>query len=195
MTVVGFFAREHGLNGLQALLQSDNYKVLALFTHRLKPLSEDPERSEREEYSQYIALTQKHHIPLYSIDSKKEESEIEKILSSLDFDYIASISWRRLIPSNILAMAKKGCINLHRGKLPNYPGAEPIKQALINRDKEITITAHVMTEVIDGGRTVAFYRHPVNYQENKTMEENIDRLKKEITPFFGPLLLESLGKI
>lgn len=190
-TVVAFLARKHGLNGLQALVHSNQYRVAAIFTHRLMPKSEDPARSEREEYKEFQRLAEEHHIPLYAIDNKADMETIDRVINGLDIDLIVSISWRRLVPLSHLQAARIGAINLHRGKLPEYPGAEPIKQALHHGDKTIEITAHLMTEEIDKGEILAVYKHAVNYQENKTLEENIQRLKDELTPHFGPLLIEA----
>lgn len=190
--VIGFFAREHGLSGFKALLESSEYKLICVFTHRLKPKSEDPERAERIEFKEYKAMAELHQIPLYSVDNKQDAAAIDRILQSTEFDLIASISWRRLISESQLQTAKIGCVNLHRGRLPDYPGAEPIKQALDHGDQEIVITAHEMTAQIDEGHPIAFYHHPVNYQNLRSQEDNIERLKKELTPHFGPLLIQAL---
>jgi len=191
---VGFLAREHGLNGLDSLINSDIYNPVCVFTHKLKPKSQDANRSVREDYSEYDALCKNNNIPLYSIDSKKEAMKIDEILMGLkEFDFITSISWRRLIPANQLIMPKIGGVNLHRGKLPDYAGAEPIKQALNNGDDFIYITSHILAEEIDCGETIATYKHPVNYNIQEPIYVNIERLKRELTPHFGPLLIKSLS--
>jgi methionyl-tRNA formyltransferase len=132
-------------------------------------------------------------VPLHTIDKKKEALEISDILTEYgEFDFIVSISWRKLIPANQVSMAEVGAVNIHRGKLPDYPGAEPIKQALNNKDHYIYVTSHVLAEKIDSGETIAVYRHPANYDNNYSLDQNIERLKKELTPYFGMLLIESL---
>lgn len=193
--VVAFFAREHGLNALQSLLNNSQYKIIALFTHRLKPKSEDPSRSIREDYPTYEEIANRHRIPLYAVDSSKEAEEMDSILRTLQFDLIASISWRRLIPEEHLKLPLFGGVNLHRGKLPDYAGKEPIKHALENGEETIEITAHILEPEIDGGKVLAVQKHPVCYQKDKTIDENVFRLKKEITPYFGPLLLDSLNRL
>jgi len=192
--VVGFLAREHGLNGLAGLINSDNYKPVCIFTHKFIPKSQDPNRSEREDFSKYELLCKTHNIPLYAIDSKEEAMKIDEILTELkEFDFITSISWRRLIPVNQLNMAKIGGVNLHRGKLPDYAGAEPIKQALNSGNHFIYITSHILAEEIDSGDTISAHKHPVNYDNNQSLDKNIERLKCELTPHFGSLLIKSLN--
>jgi methionyl-tRNA formyltransferase len=192
--VVGFLAREHGFNGLVSLVNSDIYTPICVLTHKLKAKSQDSNRAVREDYSEYESLCRTNNIPLYAIDSKKDAMKIDEILMELkEFDLFASISWRRLIPANQLIMPTIGGVNLHRGKLPDYAGAEPIKQALNNGDRFVYITSHILAEEIDCGETIATYKHSVNYSNNESLYENIERLKDEITPHFGPLLIKSLN--
>lgn len=192
MKVVGLFAREHGLNGFQTLLNS-SHEVVAVATHQRLPKNESLERSERPEFAQYVALANERNIPLFTVDSKDDQAKLEHFLLQLKYDVIASISWRRLIPMSWIEHAAYGGVNLHRGLLPNYPGAEPIKQALLNGDKSIVITAHRLDEQIDHGEILVIYEHPVHLQEGETLEEAINRLKVELSPHFGPLLLKAFS--
>lgn len=190
--VLAFLARQHGFNGLQHLLKDPRFEVIAVVTHKRNPKSEDPERQEREDFRLFQNLTNENGTPLHFVDTKKEALALGEKISTWDFDLIASISWRRLIPEEQLVQAKIGGVNLHRGKLPQYAGAEPIKQALLNKEKEIVIDGHILDKEIDTGKVLAQYSHPVSYREDDSLEENICRLKKEITPHFGPLLIRSI---
>lgn len=185
MRVFAFLARSHGLSGLRALLKS--YQVIAVATHRFLPR---PLCSERPDYAEFAALSAEHGFALHSVDNRREQLLLEQSFPPCDL--IVSISWRRLIPKEILEKARIGGVNLHRGYLPDYPGAEPIKQALQAHEKRIAITAHLLEERIDAGEPLCFYRHPVNYRVEESLEQNVERLKEEITPHFGPLLLQSL---
>ncbi len=195
LKVVALLARQHGLAGLQTLLQAPHYRVVGVATHRLLPKSEDPERHQRPEYQDYVRIAESHHFPLFAVDNKEEQQRLEEALRLIDYDILVSISWRRLIPLSLIEKAQVGAVNLHRGRLPDYPGAEPIKQALMKGDRTIAITAHVLDEQIDHGRSLCFYEHPVAYRETETLEENIARLKGELTDHFGPLLLQALATL
>jgi len=97
-----------------------------------------------------------------------------------------------LIPQTIAAKAKIVAFGIHRGKLPNYAGAEPIKQALSKGEKEIVLSAHYLSTEIDQGNTIATISHPVNYNPNTSLEENIQRLRDEIMPLFPILTFKTL---
>lgn len=195
-TVVAFLARDHGLNGLQALIASPECRLLALATHRRLPRSEDVSRSERVEFAEYRRIAEQYAIPLITVDSSAEQVQLEEYLSRISFDLIASISWRRMIPSPVLKQAAIGGINLHRGKLPNYPGAEPIKQALLNGDQSISISAHILTDQLDAGEVLGEYVHPVSHKlDGLPLSGRIDQLKRELTPHFGPLLMQAIERM
>lgn len=190
--IVGFLGRTHGLNGLDDLIKSKKYNPVAIFTHSKKASFEDPERKIRPDYAEYVKICKENKIPLYPIDGKKDLAIIDTILAKLKPDFIVAISWRFLIPKRHLEIPKFGGVNLHRGKFPEYKGDFPTERALEAREKEVYITAHILNEEIDGGEVLSKESHPVNYNESVTFRENVERIKKEITPHFGPLLIKSL---
>ncbi len=193
--VLALVARDHGLAGLKTLLDSEDYTVAAIATHRHLPRSEDPARSERPEFAHYAALAAARAIPLLTVDTKHDQEEFENLCTQINYDVVLSISWRRWIPTELCARAAYGGINLHRGKLPEYAGAEPIKRALEMGDTRIKITAHVLDEEIDAGEVLATVEHPAERGANESVDAAVERLKREITPLFGPLLIETLNKI
>ncbi|MFT4553188.1 MAG: methionyl-tRNA formyltransferase [Chlamydiales bacterium] len=190
--VLAFLARHHGFNGLEHLFKDPRFEVVAVVTHRRNPKSEDADRKERKDFCEFEMITTEHNTPLHFVDTNKEALSLGEKISTWDFDLIASISWRRLIPEEQLNQAKIAGVNLHRGKLPQYAGAEPIKQALLKKEKEIFIDAHILDKEIDNGKVLAQYCHPTSYRKVDSLEENISRLKRELTPHFGPLLIKSI---
>lgn len=178
MKIAAFLAREHGLAGLKALLNEANVQITALYTHRYEPQS----RQERAEIPLYLAIAKQHHLPFQTIDSSKEMEAL-----TLDADLILSISWRYRFSQKLLLSCPLGGINIHRGALPQYGGAEPIKRALQNGEKQILICAHQMIEQIDAGPVLEYAIHDVVRIEGEGMEIAVERIKKEITPLFALL--------
>lgn len=184
-TVVGFLSRSHGFNILEALLNSNEYRLKIVYTHSRNPKSQDPNRSKREDYDSYVKTCSDYNVPLIAVDSKEEITEIP------DCDYIVEVSWRYLIPKNIVKKARITAFGIHRGKLPDYAGAEPIKQALLKGEKEIVLSAHFLDPKIDQGDTIISLSHPVNYDHSTSLEDNIQRLRDEITPLFSKLMFKT----
>jgi methionyl-tRNA formyltransferase len=184
-TVVGFLSRKHGLDALNALTNSSLYTVKAVYTHSLNPRSQDPTRSKRADYDLYVKICTENNIPLIAIDSKDQKIDVPEC------DFIVEISWRYLIPQDMVKKAKLAAFGIHRGKLPEYAGAEPIKQALLKNETEIVLSAHHLDPVIDRGKTIAAISHPVNYVNSASFDDNVQRLRDEITPLFSKLMFKT----
>lgn len=185
-------AREHGLETARHMLKLGRFQILSIFTHRLNPKSYDPKKKERDDFRRFTELAEVNRIPLITIDSKSEQIKLEDFCSKTDYDFLISISWRYLISSNVFKKARIGAINLHRGDLPKYAGAEPIKKAIENKENEIVICAHRITENYDEGEVLCKARYPIKYDEQVSLLENVERLKREITPCFPQLTIKSL---
>lgn len=163
-----------------------------MLTHRLLPRSESSARAQREDFAAFQVLTDQHGVRLHCVDTRAERAQIVAWLRPLSLDLLACISWRLLITAEELALPRLGGVNLHRGKLPDYAGAHPIEQALRHAETEIVISAHTLTEQIDAGPILGAAHHPIQSVEDESLEQQVARLKREITPRFGPLLLQAL---
>ena len=187
-TIVGFLSRPHGYDALSAIVKSQNYKIIKLYTHKLNPKSQDPQRSIRTDYELFVKKCADNSIPLISIDTISDE-----ITDFPDCDYILEISWRYKIPNNIINKARIAAFGIHRGKLPDFAGAEPIKQALLNGEKKIVLSAHYLEKDIDAGNIISTIEFPVNYNGDKNLDVNIQTIRDEITPLFSKLVFQTLN--
>tara|TARA_B100000029_G_C17528576_1_gene942551 strand:- start:799 stop:1479 length:681 start_codon:yes stop_codon:yes gene_type:complete len=184
-------AREHGMAALNELLEKE-YLIMAIFTHKLNPKVYDIEQNIRDDFNEYEDFSRKNDIPLYTIDSKSEKEILDKYAIENEFEFLISISWRYLIPENVYNKAKHGAINLHRGDLPRYAGVEPIKRALKNNEKQIAVCCHHITSKFDDGEVIFKEYHNTNYQKELSLEQNVERLKREITRYFPKLTIKTL---
>ena len=108
--VVLFISRAHGLNILDALIESKNYEIVKVFTHKLNPKSQDSTRSVRSDFHNYLKRCEENKIKLRTIDSPNQE-----IKDFPNCDFIVEVSWRYLIPENITNKAKISAFGIHRG--------------------------------------------------------------------------------
>lgn len=194
-TCIGLLARAHGLAVARALLESQSFQLAALFTHRYNPRSQDTERRERDDYRHFVSLAAEYNIPFYPIDVKANQQILLNLLREKATDFLVSVSWRYILPQEILSQARIGTINVHRGDLPQYAGAEPVKQALLNKEQVIAICAHQMIAALDEGPVLVKATHPVNYCSSQTLDQNVDRLKREITSYYPQLVTSSLKRM
>tara|TARA_Y100001936_G_scaffold149484_1_gene145857 strand:+ start:19954 stop:20538 length:585 start_codon:yes stop_codon:yes gene_type:complete len=184
-TIVGFLSRSHGLNVLTALGKLDKFKILKIYTHKFNPKSQDPSRGIRDDFELFVNKCKELSIPLETIDSKDIPIE-----NCPECDYIVEVSWRYIIPSKIVRKSRIGTFGIHRGKLPEYGGGEPIKQAIKNNEKEIILSAHYLEPEIDSGDVITTLKYDLPDNLPVDLEEKIQLIRDNITPLFSKIALE-----
>ena len=188
-------ARNHGLATLNYLIEKSNpFKVIAIFTHKLNPKSEDPRRKVRKDFKNFVKISKLECVPLYTIDKKNDVLLLENFARKNNYDFLISVSWRYLISPTIFKKARYGSINIHRGDLPRYKGIKPIEKAIKNNEKKIFICAHNISSRYDRGKIISKISHTLQYEKSKSLEQNIERIKKDITPLFAKLIKKALFK-
>lgn len=185
-------ARNHGLDTIKQLFKSDFFEIIAIFTHKFNPKSYDPQQKVRTDFHDYSKFAENNNIPLYTIDKIEENIILEEFSLNINYDFLVSISWRYLISTQVFGKAKFGAINLHRGDLPKYAGIEPIRRALENSEDDIVISCHYITKNFDEGKVICKVFHSTNYDQSKSLTENVERLKEEITNYFPQLTIKAL---
>lgn len=195
-TVAALLGRRTGLEMLRRMLERPaDYCVRAVWTHPRLPLTESPERAIRPEFAEFEQLCREHRIPLHTVETRAEADALASGLSRYQFDYLASLSWRFTVRQDALRLAKIACVNLHRGKLPEYPGAEPVRRMLEAGEKYAVISAHEMAEVVDSGPVLVAARFPAAILPGETSATAAERVKRELTPRYFEVLEQALALI
>ena len=74
---------------------------------------------------------------------------IEEAIKAVKPDFIVVAAFGQILPKSILDIAP--CINLHASLLPQYRGASPVQQSLLNGDEKTGVTSMLMGEGLDTG--------------------------------------------
>ena len=91
------------------------------------------------------------------------DPESKSLLSELRPDVIVVAAFAYLLPPDVLAMPRLGCINVHPSLLPRYRGPSPVAAALLHGDSETGVSIMLMNEGLDTG--------PVLSQEKVSIKE------------------------
>jgi methionyl-tRNA formyltransferase len=75
-------------------------------------------------------------------------------LRAKEIDLFVVIAYGRLLPSLVLGLPKKFCLNMHASLLPKYRGAAPINWAIINGEEATGVSAIRMTKTMDAGDVI-----------------------------------------
>jgi methionyl-tRNA formyltransferase len=82
-------------------------------------------------------------------------------LASLDLDLVVSFSAPVVFRERLLALPRRGCINLHCSLLPRYAGLLPSFWTLFHGENETGATVHFMDTQIDNGGILGQERVPI----------------------------------
>ena len=91
-------------------------------------------------------------------------------------DVIIVIAYGQIIPPDILAMPKYGCLNLHASLLPKHRGASPIQSAIAAGDKTSGVTLMKMDSGLDTGPIIA--QTKLNIATDETGDSLHDKLAR-----------------
>ena len=72
-------------------------------------------------------------------------------LAALAPDVMVVAAYGLILPPAVLALPRRGCLNIHASLLPRWRGAAPIQRALLAGDGETGITIMQMNEGLDTG--------------------------------------------
>jgi len=93
-------------------------------------------------------LALEHDIEVLQPERLSDEG-IEEAINAANPDFIVVAAFGQILPKSILDLAP--CINLHASLLPQYRGASPVQQSLLNGDEKTGVTSMLMEEGLDTG--------------------------------------------
>ena len=92
--------------------------------------------------------------------SLKSEEE-HAAFAALDLDLAIVVAYGLILPRQILAAPKYGCINVHASLLPRWRGAAPIQRAIMAGDQVTGISIMQMDEGLDTGDVLLMDKTPI----------------------------------
>ncbi|MDG6107893.1 methionyl-tRNA formyltransferase [Dactylosporangium aurantiacum] len=182
MRVVMFGYQTWGHRTLQALLASE-HEVTLVVTH---PASDHP--YERIWNDSVADLAAAHGIEVLVRDRPGDPELLDR-LKLADPDVIVATNWRTWIPPEIFQLPRYGTLNVHDSLLPAYGGFSPLIWALINGEREVGVTAHMMDAELDAGDIVLQRAVPVGDRDTTT-----DLFHRTLA-LFGPITVGGLDLI
>lgn len=101
-------------------------------------------------------------------------------------DVIVVVAFGQILPKAVLEIPALGCVNVHASLLPEYRGAAPIQQSILDGKKETGVTTMLMDEGLDTGDILL--QKKITIAEDETGGSLFDRL----SVLGAALLMETL---
>lgn len=164
--IMFFGTPEFAVRILETLI-SEKYNVIAAVSQPDRPVG----RKHRIEPTPVHACCNEHGINCLQPEHLKE---IRDEIAALSPDLILTCAYGQFIPSSILNIPSKGCLNIHPSLLPKYRGGAPIQHAVMNGDAKTGVSLMEMIPQMDAGQIFACY--PTEIGADETFSQLNERL-------------------
>ena len=155
---------------LAALLEAGHQVVLVL-TQPDRPSGRGMKLKE----SPVKVLALQHQIEVFQPETLKD-SAAQKRIENAHADVMIVAAYGLIIPTNVLAMPRLGCYNIHASLLPRWRGAAPIQRALLAGDKETGVTIMEVVPKLDAGAMVSKAALPITQRDTaQTLHDGLAR--------------------
>lgn len=131
---------------LKALLQQGDHEIVAVYSQTDRPAG----RGRELKASPVKQFALAHGLPvLQPVSLRTPEAQAE--LAALAPDLMIVAAYGLILPPEVLAIPRLGCLNVHASLLPRWRGAAPIQRAILAGDRETGITIMQMDAGLDTG--------------------------------------------
>ena len=87
--------------------------------------------------------------------------EVMSRVSACAPDFLFSFYYRAMLSPPLIAIARRGALNMHGSLLPNYRGRAPVNWAVLRGERRTGATLHYMAQKPDAGDIVAQQAVPI----------------------------------
>jgi methionyl-tRNA formyltransferase len=151
-SAVVFAYHDVGVKCLSVLL-AHQVDVALVVTH-------DDNPAETIWFDSVARLAAAHRLPTIAPSDPNAPDVVARI-SALKPDFLFSFYYRNMLKTELLAVPRRGALNMHGSLLPKYRGRVPVNWAVIHGETETGATLHYMTEKPDAGDIVARQAVPI----------------------------------
>ena len=130
---------------LDALIAA-GHRLRAVYTQPPRPAG----RGHRVHPSPVAALAERHGIAV-RCPTTLRDAETHAEFAALGADAAVVAAYGLILPPELLAAPRLGCLNVHASLLPRWRGAAPIQRAILAGDRETGVTIMQMEAGLDTG--------------------------------------------
>ena len=111
-------------------------------------------------YDSVAQVCADHGIEAITVDDANHADVVARI-RALSPDFFFSFYYRKMLGAELLAIPKRGALNMHGSLLPKYRGRVPINWAVLHGETETGASLHYMEVKPDAGNLVAQTAVPI----------------------------------
>ncbi len=173
MRIVFAGTPDFAVPALNALIAS-NHQLVGIYTQPDRPSG----RGRKLTASPVKCVAEQSGIPVYQPVSLREADAIQQ-LRDLRPDVMVVVAYGLILPSQVLEIPAKGCLNIHASLLPRWRGAAPIHRAIISGDQQTGVTIMRMQATLDTGPILLQHSIPIQQQTSAELFEQLAEIGAE----------------
>lgn len=120
-------------------------------------------------------------LPVFEIDTK---AELIKVFEHVEHDVALVIAFGMIFPAEVLNLTDLGVVNVHFSLLPEYRGASPVQQAILDAQVESGITWQRMVSALDAGDILWQRLYSIEHKTTHQVWEEFAELTASQMPAF-----------
>lgn len=173
MRIVFAGTPDFAVPALNALVAS-NHQLVGVYTQPDRPSG----RGRKLTASPVKCVAQRCGIPVYQPVSLRETDAIQQ-LRDLQPDVMVVVAYGLILPTEVLEIPTKECINIHASLLPRWRGAAPIHRAIMSGDQQTGVTIMRMQATLDTGPILLQRSIPIKKQTSAELFEQLAEIGAE----------------
>lgn len=182
MDIVFMGTPDFAVPTLKALIEKHNVKAVISQPDRPKG------RGKRLQPTPVKMIAEQYDIPVYQPERIKD-SEFTAFLEGIKADLFVVVAYGQILSERILDIPKYGCINVHGSLLPEYRGAAPIQQSILDGKDKTGVTIMYMEKGLDSGDMI------LQKEIEISPEDTYGTLHDKMAPIGAAALIEALDMI
>jgi methionyl-tRNA formyltransferase len=104
-------------------------------------------------------------LPVYQPETLKDAAGVE-LLRALAPDLLVVVAYGLILPPAILAVPRRGAVNVHASLLPRFRGASPVEAAILAGDAETGVSIMALDAGLDTGPVYGLRRLAIGADES-----------------------------
>ena len=127
-------------------------------------------------------------LPILQPERLKDPDLLDR-LTALDADLGIVAAYGRMLTDPMLAIPRRGMLNVHASLLPRYRGAAPVHRAIIAGERDTGVTIMRVVQALDAGPTLAHAPRSI------AADETSDEVERDLARLAADLLLATLDRM
>jgi methionyl-tRNA formyltransferase len=183
VNIVFFGTPDFAVPSLQAVLHSGRHQVVAVVTQPDRPRGRHQRLQPTPVKAAALAFA-----PVLQPE-RIRTAEFVAQLQSFRPELGVVAAYGKILPDDVLAVPRRGMINVHASLLPKYRGAAPVHRAVMNGEVETGVTIMRVVRALDAGPMFAKSTTPIG------PDDTSDVVEQRLAQLGAGLLVDVIDRI